>query len=330
MKKFTSLILILTLVIMAFAGCESKPKESPASDFEYEISQDGSFVYINKYVGTSDSVVIPSTIDGLPVVSLKGVVNSSGIAEKGVFENSNVKAVTISDGVEAIGFNAFKNCKDLSKIVFNAKLSIIGDFAFANCNNLEEIDLSGTKVEAIRDEAFANCTGITKVVWPDSLSTIGDRTFYGCESLVSVILPKSLKKVGKESFSNCTSLEKVSIPPDIDLMSSYYAAFSNVPVLKSIVFDEGREILTGYSFFFLETDAEIIIPKSVKTFSFYTFCGNSSSKLIFSGDCPIINGDIDHYGTLIIKYDPSTNGWDDCEWKNSKDLFTGKELVFET
>lgn len=329
MKKFTSLILILTLVIMAFAGCAGKPKESPASDFEYELSQDGTAVYINKYIGTSENVVIPGSINGLPVVSLKGVVKSDGIIETGVFENSKIKSVTLSADIESIGLNAFKNCKELSKIAFNANLNIICDRAFANCINLKEIDLSGTKVETIRDEAFAGCGGIKIVLWSENLSSIGKKAFFGCESLVSVALPKSLEKVGGDAFTDCLSLEKVSVPANLDLSLPNSSAFSHVPALKSIVFEGGRESLTGYSFFYLETGAEIIIPDSVKYFSFYTFFGPGSSTLVFNGDCPIIEGDIDHYGTLTVKYDPSKKGWDDCAWKESKDLFTGAKLVFQ-
>jgi hypothetical protein len=51
MKKFIALLLIAAFAAAVFAGCAGKPKESPASDFEYELSQDGTAVYINKYIG---------------------------------------------------------------------------------------------------------------------------------------------------------------------------------------------------------------------------------------------------------------------------------------
>ena len=45
--------------------------ENPATDFEYEKSTDNSAIWITKYIGTDKHVIIPSQIDGLPVVTIK-------------------------------------------------------------------------------------------------------------------------------------------------------------------------------------------------------------------------------------------------------------------
>ena len=352
MKKLISFALIFALVFVPLAACDSEQAESsenvsesvseseiPAdesseyiseNDFEYEISEDGSSVYITKYIGTSESVVVPSVIDGLPVVSLVGVSSAPGVVEDGVFENSNVKSVTISDGIRIIGKRAFKDCGELNTVILNDDIDKICAFAFLNCVSLEEVDLSGTRVETIFSRAFENCAGLKSVLFPDTLTRIEKRAFYGCESLVSATLPKNLEELESEAFSGCLVLEKVSVPTNLNLDILDVPPFYNVPSLKSVVFEEGRERLSGYSFFNFMADVEITVPSSVKIFSFYTFFGKGITAFVFSGDCPSIEeSGIDHFGAVKIKYDPSKNGWDDCEWKDSKDLYSGIEMIFE-
>ena len=46
---------------------DDNPAANPASDFQYVFSENGESVYISKYIGTSETVVIPSEIEGRPV-----------------------------------------------------------------------------------------------------------------------------------------------------------------------------------------------------------------------------------------------------------------------
>ena len=101
---------------------------TPASAFEY--TSDGESVTITKYVGEYADVVIPSTIDGLPVKS---------IGYRAFYDCSSLTSVEIGDSVTSIGNMAFERCTNLVSIVMSNSLIEIGDFAFSNCESLNNI-----------------------------------------------------------------------------------------------------------------------------------------------------------------------------------------------
>ena len=75
---------------------------NPASDFAY--TADGGEVTITEYIGTSEHVLIPDTIDGLPVTAL---------ADKAFYEK-HVTTVVVPDSVTEIGDLCFwRNCRTL-------------------------------------------------------------------------------------------------------------------------------------------------------------------------------------------------------------------------
>ena len=210
-------------------------KESPVSDFEYEFSSDRKAVYITKYIGTSDHVVIPSTIENLPVKTLKGTFNE-GTISNGVFENSNVKTVVVPNSVTGIGMCAFRNCNELTEVIISNQCDQLLDAAFQNCLKLESIDLSKTKISLIGTNAFDGCTKLSEIKFPISLLTISTRAFYNCSGLLEIRLPQNLVKIEKEAFYNCTSLELITIPTNLEMMASDSMRFYNMPSLKKIFF----------------------------------------------------------------------------------------------
>ena len=64
--------------------------------------------------------------------------------------------ITILDGVESIGDDAFSGCSDLTSIVIPESVTSIGDYA------------------------FSGCTGLTSIVIPESVTSIGNNAFYEC------------------------------------------------------------------------------------------------------------------------------------------------------
>ena len=68
-------------------------------NFEYSFDEKAGGIIIKKYTGTSDAVVIPSEIDGYPVVSIG----------YGAFSCCFVTTITIPDSVTSIRDNAFND-----------------------------------------------------------------------------------------------------------------------------------------------------------------------------------------------------------------------------
>ena len=79
-----------------------------------------------EYLGDEENVIIP---DGITVIG------------KNVFENKNVKFVTIPDSVTAIEESAFYECKHLVQVQIPDSVTAIGDSAFACCKSLRSANI---------------------------------------------------------------------------------------------------------------------------------------------------------------------------------------------
>lgn len=307
MKKWM-IALCCILLVMSLTACKKAKSvpdateapqltENPKTDFEYEVSNDGTGIRITKYIGTSQNVVVPTEIDGLPVISLKETLEEGSQIYKGPFACSNVQTVVLPEGLQSIGSSAFVDCSQLTQVTFPKSLQYLSGWAFENCVKLDNVDLSETQVE---------------IIW--------ERTFRGCTGLTQIQLPSGLTRIYGEAFADCTALKSVTIPIGLDVRSPIRQAFINVPALEKIIFLEGRESINGYAFFDTTGDVEIIIPKSVKEIEPDTFFNRGTARFVFQGDCPKIKNNKNFHGNATIVYDPTTRGWDTCIWKGQHSM----------
>lgn len=89
----------------------------------------------------------------------------------------------IPQGVETVGYESFKNCYKLNKVVISDSVKYILASAFENCVDLKEVNISNS-VKEIHEEAFINCTSLGKVFIPDTVTYIFKKAFSGCDNLV--------------------------------------------------------------------------------------------------------------------------------------------------
>lgn len=125
----------------------SRPDPSPAETeppsasrpttaaFHYTV-ENGSAV-ITAYRGTATRVEIPARIAGFPVSRI----------EDDAFRATDVTAVTVPDGVTAIGWFAFADCPDLLTVTLPASLERIDYGAFENCPALTVLCPAGSYAE---------------------------------------------------------------------------------------------------------------------------------------------------------------------------------------
>jgi hypothetical protein len=327
MKK-VALLMTLFALLALFCGCkepaEPAKEPNPASDFEYEISSEIDCVYIIRYIGTAQDVVIPSQIEGLPVRSLKGVVDEqyTYMIGEGVFEATNVKTVVIPETVEIVGMSAFQDCVELTSVTFlaNSNLKNVMDFAFKHCEKLDKIDFSNTKLQKIRSQAFYGCKALKEITFSDTLEHIGERAFYHCSLLSVLDFPASLTKLDDGAFGYCSSVSRIVIPAKLDLFFASESAFHGIISSVELEFEPGREVVTGYALIQTAADVKLIIPKSVKQFAPLPFLITPTAKvdIVFAGDAPEIieEKEPDWFGSPVIHYDPTKQGWDAFEWKD--------------
>ena len=187
-----------------------------------------------KYAG---SIVIPSSIvyNGreLQVVS---------VDSKSFQYCSDLKSVTISEGIKSIESAAFRNCNNLYKVVLPKTLRSLGSHVFWNCSSLESADIP-YGIRHITQTCFYGCTSLKNVNIPESVTCIESNAFTGCESLKHIELPNSLTTIVNWAFAR-TGIVSITIPGTVIYISC--DAFQNCFSLKDVTFEDGEEnILIG-------------------------------------------------------------------------------------
>jgi len=153
------------------------------------------------------------------------------VCKSHAFENSAITSVPPiytgdSYGNNELGNYAFYNCKDLEEIHFYGTLEHIGDYAFAGCTKLTSVYFPnagyvGSRLPgSIGKHAFEGCTGLTSISFNYSaptyygvniMSKIDDYAFKDCTSLTNAQLINAFE-TGTGIFEDCTSLTSITLP----------------------------------------------------------------------------------------------------------------------
>lgn len=195
---------------------------------------------------------------------------------------TELKKVTLKNGVRSIGEDAFRDCSSLESVIFeNTVLEKISDGAFWGCSALSSIALPDSVTEIERNAffetglrniqlpekltligggAFCNCKNLKQVQLPPQLKELGEGAFFNCENLAQIQLPSQLNKLGGDAFRDCTSLDKIDIPAGLKQIES--ATFCNTG-LTSVTLHEGLTEIEDWAFHDCLKLKKIRIPKSV-------------------------------------------------------------------
>lgn len=164
---------------------------------------------------------------------LKTVTFSDGL--KAIGENAfsgcwSLKSVKIPESVEKIGEKAFYNCLSIEKITIPAGVTMIGSSAFEECDGLIEAEVLCAEDSLVR--TFYGCDRLSKITLSEGLTGIGQYAFADCINLKSVTIPGTVKVIGMSAFNNCNRLASVFIPTSVERIEYY--AFGYCNVLNSI------------------------------------------------------------------------------------------------
>lgn len=155
--------------------------------------------------------------------------------------NGRSKSVTIPNGVEVIGYEAFRfeGEKDehvLQQIILPSSVKVIEEGAFANNLVVTSIDLSECSgLTEIGPRAFSGCRSIASIDLSNctKLESLGDKVFAGCKGLREVKFPTSLNTIGQQAFMN-TGLTEIDLSM-IKLKKFDTQIFKSCPMLESVI-----------------------------------------------------------------------------------------------
>ncbi|MBQ4512971.1 MAG: leucine-rich repeat protein [Anaerolineaceae bacterium] len=245
MKK--NYLFLIVFILLLFAAVYSVQADI-YGDFEYTIKNNGSV--IEAYHGNEQVVSIPYSF---------GYFNVTEIASGAFQDNQNIISVTMPGSIETIG-----------------------DRAFANCTNLQNLILS-VGVKSIGTEAFLNCSKIPSVTLPFSLESIGKRAFEGCTNLyyINDLTGINLKKVGSGAFDGTewfTSKNEDAIFLGQGYILLKYKSNENSPVLPWYVVYIAEDALAGN-----DNITDLVIPNYVTELQEGSISGMASLTSVTGG-----------------------------------------------
>ena len=245
-KKLTSVILAVVMMLGILTIAPLTVSAATYGDFEYTLENDYTCT-ITGYNGSAANVTIPSTIYGYKV---------SALSDTAFLSNKNIRSVIIPNGVLRIGALCFDSCTNLQEITIPDSVMYIvrsgdaGSGGFLQfCDSLKEITL-GSGLENFFDTYDLNGSDSFECI------DISKNNKYYC-SIDGVAFSKDKKKLLK--YPPAKKDEIYTIPDTVSKLS--------MPM----------------GFTLNENLKAVIIPKSVKEISLYTFGTSLNSIYGYKG-----------------------------------------------
>ena len=286
---------------------------------------------------TDTEILIPTTYNGLPVVSVEA---------SAFLNNTAITSVVLPDSITSIGEKAFNGCESLTSVLFgkNSQLSSIGPGAFNYCYSLESITIpesvtnigsdafiycyglrsvtfgENSQLTSIGDGAFNWCESLESITIPDSVTSIGEGAFCCCAKLTSITIPDGVKSIGNHAFAGCSALESITIPDSV--LSIGYSAFEGCTALKNITIpgsvlsigdnafkectalesatiSEGVKSIGDNAFYNCTNLVNVSLPDSLTSISFNTFYGCTNLQTYDDGTAYYLGNSENHYLVLV-------------------------------
>lgn len=196
----------------------------------YGLSDDSAWV--SEYTGNEKKVEIPETIWGREIVGINLYA----------FYKCDIEEVLLPETVKYIEAYAFKECKNIKRIVLPTNLEYIGVYAFSK-SGIEEIEFPNT-VDEISGYAF-HCSALKEVSGLENVKNLGNDPFRGTpweesfegdffcigEKLYlyrgedeEVVVPETVKEIKgafakSDEYSYPIKVKKVFIPDSVTAIS---------------------------------------------------------------------------------------------------------------
>ncbi len=237
---------------------------------------------------------------GLLTISGTGSIDNYSYSNQPWYPyRSSVTAVSVSDGVTAIGDRAFYGFSALTKVTIPSSVTSIGGYAFYNCTSLTNVTIP-TSVTIIGNYAFHGCgsvkatisgftTNITSssfygcrltAIIPDGELSVRDKAFSGCKGLTEVMFPSSIKYIGEYAFSHCENLTDVTIPNSVRSIGN--GAFTGCSSMTNVTIPLSVKGIGAYAFADCSALTSMLIPEGVTSIELGTFqdCSILTSVMI--------------------------------------------------
>ncbi|MBQ3753612.1 MAG: leucine-rich repeat domain-containing protein [Prevotella sp.] len=201
---------------------------------------------------TADDFAALKTLTNLTELDLSEATLTA-LPDKQFEGKKHLTWLTLPDGLQSIGSDAFSDCYCLLNISLPSSLKTIGSGTFRRCYNLSHAVIpdnvsvgsytfseSGIRflslpptMKNIPDNLCSGCRDLTDIRF-NGQAVIGGSAFAGCSSLQTLSLPEGLKWLDRDCFRSCTALTSVTLPSTLQYMDVPFNDCKNLTEITSL------------------------------------------------------------------------------------------------
>ena len=241
--------------------------------------RNGEATIMAKKDGMPCCAVSPRPTGDLMIPATLGGVKVTRIGFEAFRNCDELTSVTIPEGVTHIDTHALAYCGGLKSVSLPSSLRDIGYAAFGKDMELRSVTIPNG-VRSIAADAFNGCLKVKSLVIPESVTRIGDRAFCACRELESVAIPAGVASIGQGVFGDCNALKVIQLDsgnPAFTLIDgvlytkdrSELVMYPNPPA--TVVIPEGVTSIRGWAFKGGREMTSVTIPESVTNIKNHAF-----------------------------------------------------------
>ena len=153
----------------------------PAKNSEWEYDVYERHIELTKYIGNARDVVIPETIDGIPITKLK---KSDAVGAGGCFSGQSIGKVTLNKNIKFVA--GFEKSTIHTLVFANDEYIEFDSGVFNFCDSIQNIDdiiahIPGDEFPDIF--AHSESSALQTVTIPDRFTKIERGAFWGCSEM---------------------------------------------------------------------------------------------------------------------------------------------------
>ncbi|MGI6248148.1 MAG: leucine-rich repeat protein [Acutalibacteraceae bacterium] len=198
----------------------------------------------------------------------------------------------IKDGTITVADSALYYCTSLTSITIPNSVKKLGEYAFAECSSLADIDVAGDNPNYSSAEGVLFNKDKTLLVQypagnarasytvPNGVTGIGSGAFYVCASLTSIVLPDSVISIGGWAFIGTGYYNDNSNWEDEALYLGNHLINAKNTISGDYTIKNGTKTVADYALAFCNNLLETTIPSSVTKIGGSAFKGCASLERI--------------------------------------------------
>ena len=192
--------------------------------------------------------IIYTTTDNAALDLSNGLVESDKYYPKKGFG-----IITFTDDLtDNLSANIFADKSTLKSAILPNGITKLPSACFANCSNLEKVELPDSITVFEGGSQFLNCAKLEAISLPNQLMELSSYCFSSCKSLSHICLPNNLKTIGERCFVN-SGISNIDLNNVVSIGNSAFQKSQlisldtkNVQTIGNVAFQECNDLITVY------------------------------------------------------------------------------------